>query len=178
MKKIIYLVGARGSGKSTIGRKVAEYLAWTFVDTDTFIQDRAGCSISTMVEKDGWEVFREAESEALRLCTEQAQEFPTVIATGGGMVLAEKNRLLMRKQGLVFFLYVPANILVQRLTHSPESSQRPSLTEQSLQEEVQSVLAERLPLYKQCAHTVVNAALPIAQVTKKIYIAAQKQCQM
>ncbi len=174
MGKIIFLVGARGSGKSTVGRKVAEYLTWSFSDTDDVLQARMGCSIAHMVEHFGWEAFRKAESEALQACVHEAQDFPLVLATGGGMVLAEENRLLMREQGLVFFLDVSVSSLVQRLTLSPNAAQRPSLTGQDITTELQSVLEQRFPLYKDVAHHTVNGSLPIAHVTEKIYTATLK----
>ncbi len=174
MKKILYLVGARGCGKSTIGRKVAEFLTWSFMDTDAVVQARAGCSIEKMVQEQGWPAFRAAESRALHACTEEAKDFPLVIATGGGMVLAEENRSFMRENGLVFFLHVPVPLLVQRLCHAPQIAQRPSLTGQDIQAEVETVVMERLPLYKECAHTIVDGSVPIAEVTKNIYTVALK----
>ncbi len=174
MKKIIYLVGPRGCGKSSVGRKVAEFLTWSFSDTDAVVQAKAKCSIAAMVEDQGWEAFRKAESAALHFCTEDAKDFPLVVGTGGGMVLAEENRLYMREHGLVFFLQVPVPLLVQRLQANLQEEQRPSLTGQSLEEEVASVLAARLPLYESCAHIIVDAALPIAEVTEKIYTATLK----
>ncbi len=174
MPKVIFLVGARGSGKTTIGRKVAEYLSWSFADTDEVVQARAGCSIAHMVENLGWEVFRQKESAALKACVEEAQNFPLVLATGGGMILAEKNRAFMREQGLVFFLHVPESTLVKRLSYHPNDAQRPSLTGQDMTKEVHAVLQERLPLYEAAAHHKVDAALPIAHVTEKIYTCVRK----
>ncbi len=174
MSKVIFLVGARGCGKTTIGRKVAEYLAWSFADTDEVVQAREGCTIAHMVEHLGWEAFRQKESAALEACVEKNEGFPLVLATGGGMVLAEKNRIFMRQQGLVFFLHVPESILVSRLTAHPHASQRPSLTGQDVAKEVHTVLQKRLPLYEGVAHHKVDAALSIAQVTEKIYTCARK----
>ncbi len=172
MHKILYLIGARGCGKSTVGRKVAEHLAWTFADTDDVIQAKAGCSVAEMVARDGWGGFRAAESAALQACTQEAQHCPLVLATGGGMVLAEENRLFMRKHGLVFFLYVPEDVLVKRLSYAPNAAQRPSLTGQSITAEIHTILQERLPIYTATAHEQVDASLSIAHVTEKIYTKA------
>ncbi len=172
MRKIVYLIGPRGCGKSTVGRSVAEYLAWPFADTDDVVQARAGCTVAQMVERDGWDVFRAAESAALQACTQEAQDSPMVLATGGGMVLAEENRLYMRAHGMVCFLQVPEAELVRRLSHRPDMAQRPSLTGQDIISEIHTVLEQRLPLYTATAHLEVDASLPIAHVTKKIYTSA------
>ena len=96
-----------------------------------------------------------------------AQDAPSawrgVVATGGGMVLAEENRRFMRETGRVFFLDVPVAELVRRLSRNPLEAQRPSLTGKSLTEEVADVLAQRLPLYEE-AHHRLDAARPLRDV--------------
>ncbi len=173
MSQILFLIGARGCGKSTVGGNVARRLQWNFLDTDAVLQQRVGCSIAEMVANEGWEAFRAEESSTLRYCIENAKNTSLVLATGGGIVLAEENRLCMQEHGLVCFLRVPVDILAQRLTKNPHTAQRPSLTGQSVTEEIHTVLQERLPLYQATAHVEVEASLPIAQVTEKIYSAAQ-----
>ncbi len=172
MQKIIFLIGARGCGKSTVGVRVAGRLGWHFADTDTVVQERMGCSVADMVEREGWQAFRAAESAVLQACVQESKNQCLVLATGGGMVLAPENRTYMREQGLVCFLHVPENMLVQRLACNPQEAQRPSLTGQDMAAEMRSVLQERLPLYEGAAHTMVDASLPIAQVVEKIYSVA------
>lgn len=152
--KRIFLVGARACGKTTIARILAEKLGWQAVDVDDVVQRKVGTTIAEMVEQKGWDAFRDAESTALaEVCaTERA-----VIATGGGMVLRAVNRMLMRSSGIVVYLSVPAPVLAERLSGNLIASQRPSLTGASPVDEVESVLAEREPLYHDAAHYVINA---------------------
>src|SRR5262245_35845194 len=84
MKRLIFLIGYRGSGKSTVGRLLAERVGWTFVDADAVIEERAGKSIRQIFADEGESGFRDREANALSdLCSRT----DTVIATGGGVVL-------------------------------------------------------------------------------------------
>jgi len=153
MNQIIYLVGARASGKSTIGRQLAEKLSYSFVDTDIYLLESTKLTIAEIVEREGWEGFRARESQILKDVTMDHR----VIATGGGMILSEQNRKFMKKMGMVFFLSVPANVLASRLMTDPNVAQRPSLTGLSIVDEVDKVLSERHGLYINCANYVISA---------------------
>ncbi len=161
---IIFLIGPRGCGKSTIGKLLAKRLSLRFCDTDTLIVQTAGASVTDIVAAEGWEGFRRREARALL----QAAVPDTVVATGGGMVLAEENRAVMRDNGTVVYLAATANVLRARLSRSPDKSGRPSLTGAEPLQEIELILAEREPLYRQTAHIVVPAALPPKEVVKKI----------
>lgn len=152
----IYLVGARASGKTTVGRRLAGDLGLSFVDTDIRLGQRHGLTVAEVVAKVGWPAFRALESEVLAEVA--AEESPAVVATGGGMILAEANRALMKRSGLVFYLSAPAEVLAARLLADPKTEQRPSLTGRSVVEEVAQVLAERERLYREAAHQVVDAS--------------------
>ena len=104
---LIYLVGPRACGKTTLGKALSEVLDVPYCDTDHHLCERLGMDVATMVERWGWEGFRSRESESLRLASEEL-EGRGVVATGGGMVLAEANRRYMREHGRVFFLSAPA----------------------------------------------------------------------
>jgi len=163
MSNIIYLVGARASGKTTIGRALANTLNYGFVDTDAYLSETSGMTVAEVVDKEGWEGFRRRESEALHAVT--APE--TVIATGGGMVLAASNREYMRAHGLVFYLHVPVEVMAERLRADPNAAQRPTLTGRSIVEEITEVLAEREPLYRETAHHVLDGSVPVEGVVKQ-----------
>ncbi len=167
MKKLpsIFLVGARGSGKSTLGAALAKRFAWDFVDTDAYIQEHAACSIADMVAREGWEYFREQESKALLAVNAEK----SIIATGGGMILRDENRSFMQKNGFVCFLSVPATELTARLLADPKQEQRPAFSEATVLEEVHATLKARLPLYESAAHLCVDACLPTADVVEDIY---------
>lgn len=174
---LIYLTGPRACGKTSLGQELAAALGLPFVDTDQRLRERSGEEVADIVTREGWEGFRRRESAILRdvaaeLEAASAGEPATdgaapvwsgVVATGGGMVLAEENRRFMRETGRVFFLAAPVAELVRRLTSDPLEAQRPSLTGGSLTEEVAGVLAQRLPLYEE-AHHRLDAALPLQEV--------------
>lgn len=149
----IFLIGARGCGKTTVGESLAQALGYAFRDTDHYLQHSTGKTVAEIVAAEGWEGFRRHETEALIAVT--APE--TIIATGGGMVLAETNRRFMQERGQVIWLQASATVLAARLAHYPQTSQRPTLTGRSITEEVAEVLDERASLYQQTAHHVIDA---------------------
>ena len=164
---IIFLVGARACGKTTVGKALAKKLKLHFADTDQHLLDNAGRSVDQIVEAEGWAGFRQRESAALREVT-NARTHGGVISTGGGMVLAEANRVFMRQNGMVVFLDAPVEVLAERLGRNPLSSQRPSLTGKGLMEEIGDVLKERRPLYEAAAHHIVDATRPLPSICRHI----------
>ena len=164
---VIFLVGARACGKTTVGKALAKKLMLPFADTDQHLLDNAGRSVDQIVEAEGWAGFRQRESAALREVT-NARTHGGVISTGGGMVLAEANRVFMRQYGMVVFLDAPVEVLAERLGRNPLSSQRPSLTGKGLMEEIGDVLKERRPLYEAAAHHIVDATRPLPSICRHI----------
>lgn len=160
---LIYLVGPRACGKTTLGRALSEVLDVPYCDTDQHLRARLGMDVAAMVDRWGWEGFRLRESETLRLVTRELAG-RGVVATGGGMVLAAENRRYMREHGRVFFLSAPVAVLAARLRRNPLAAQRPSLTGKSLDEEVREVLEARLPLYREAAHHELDAGRGITEL--------------
>jgi len=111
MTQPIFLVGPRGCGKTTVGLELARVCHRQFVDTDHWLQTEAGKTIAEIVEHEGWESFRARETAALKAVITPS----AVIATGGGIVLAECNRHFMREKGIVIYLSAPVSALVGRL---------------------------------------------------------------
>ncbi|WJV55026.1 shikimate kinase AroL [Pectobacteriaceae bacterium CE90] len=164
MTQPIFMVGARGCGKTTVGCELARTLGYTFVDTDIFMQETSHMTVADVVAQKGWQEFRRRESEAL-----QAVTMPNrVIATGGGMVLLEKNRRFMREKGMVIYLYAPASSLVQRLEESPQAHQRPTLTGRPIAEEIAEVLAERESFYQDVAHYRIDATQSLPSIVTDV----------
>ena len=159
----IALIGMPSSGKTTLGKALSEVLDVPYCDTDHHLCERLGMDVATMVERWGWEGFRSRESESLRLASEELAG-RGVVATGGGMVLAEANRRYMREHGRVFFLSAPVEVLAARLRRNPLEAQRPSLTGKSLDDEVREVLEARLPLYRDAAHHELDARQSITEL--------------
>lgn len=172
MTQPVFLVGPRGCGKTTVGQSLAASLGFQFVDTDRWLYEQTGATVADIVEKEGWPGFRARESLALQAVTSPA----TVIATGGGMVLAEANRLFMQNHGRVIYLQVPAETLAERLLASPEEDQRPTLTGKPIVEEIEDVLAQREALYQAAAHHVIDATLPVARIIARIQEVLRLAC--
>ena len=157
-KKTVFLVGPRASGKTTVGRLLARALGRRFADTDVRLENDLGMSIARFVAENGWPAFREAESRALRDVCDGEGGKGLVVSTGGGMVLSAENRDYMRSRGVVVYLSAPVAVLADRLEKNGDAEKRPSLTGGAIAEEVGRVMAEREPLYRACAHFVVDAA--------------------
>jgi shikimate kinase len=153
---VISLIGYRGSGKTCVGRRLAERLGWEFVDTDETIQQEAGRTIREIFDADGERAFRKLEADVL----EQALAgHRRVISAGGGAVLARRNRRALRSAGPCIWLTAPAEELARRIEADERSStQRPSLTGQSGLAEIEMMLQARLPVYEATADHVVSTA--------------------
>ncbi len=148
----IFLIGLRGTGKSTIGRLLADRLGVTFVDADAELESRAGRTIREIFAADGEQAFRDLESLVL---ADLIAADVGVIATGGGVVLRESNRQRMRA-GRVVWLTANVDELWQRLKADPASRERrPDLTVGGRDEIAQLALA-RDSLYRACADHIID----------------------
>src|SRR5438105_3047637 len=146
----IFLVGMMGAGKTTLGRALAQRLEREFVDTDRLLVERTGVPVATIFEVEGEEGFRRRESAIL---AEIAASHARVVATGGGVVLLEANRRLMREAGTVVYLRARLDSLWERTRHD---STRPLLAAPNPRARLGQILEEREPLYREAAHVVVD----------------------
>jgi len=152
---LLFLIGYRGSGKTTVGRIVAERLGWAFLDADAVLEKRFGQTIREIFAAEGEAGFREKEAAIL---AELCQRADTVIATGGGIVLREENRRLLKRHGFVTWLTAdPATLLARIQADRTTAGRRPNLAGGGLAE-VEQLLAVREPLYRACADVVVPVA--------------------
>lgn len=165
----IFLIGARGCGKTTVGRTLALAQECQFIDTDYWLQENAQQTIAAIVEQEGWDGFRARETAALEAVSAPSR----VVATGGGIILREYNRRFMREHGVVIYLCAPVEVLADRLEAFPQEGQRPTLTGKPISEEVSEVLAQRDALYREAAHYVVDAAQSPDKVVSDIEAALQ-----
>lgn len=150
----LVLVGLPGSGKSTVGRSLARRLGLGFRDSDQVIESRIGCPIRDFFEREGESAFREIEQSVI---AELANGAPGVLATGGGAVLREANRLQLRQTGQVIYLRSTPDELFRRLRHD---TQRPLLQVDDPLARLRSLYAERDPLYREAAHFVIETGRP------------------
>lgn len=149
-KTNVFLVGPMGAGKSTIGRLLAAELNLRFRDSDRVIEERTGADIPWIFDMEGEEGFRERETSVLQ---ELATENESVIATGGGIVLREQNRILMRSSGYVCYLTASIDQLVER---TARDKKRPLLQVENPRQKIIDLLALRDPIYRDAADFIVN----------------------
>lgn len=149
----VVLIGYRGTGKSTLARLLARRLDFEYLGLDDEIVRRAGKTIPEIVEAEGWDAFRDLESEVVR---ESSARDRCVLDTGGGVVLRDENLRHLERGGVVFLLVSEIADIVKRIQGD---TQRPSLTgARSFTEEVEEVLRERQPKYRAAAQHVVDTS--------------------
>ncbi len=147
----IFLIGMMGSWKSTAGRKLAKALQMEFIDTDDEIEEMMDMKVANIFAEFGEAKFREMESAYF---VEKAKQKGILFATGGGIVLNEKNREVLKESGKTILLDAAANTLAQRIHNT---SKRPLLKDsENLEERLQSIREKRHPLYLECAHLIVE----------------------
>jgi len=142
------LVGLMGSGKSSIGRRLSKRLMLPLIDLDDYIMDKAGCSIPQIFEQDGEAVFRQMETDALR----EVVGRPAVIATGGGAVLSETNRRILKEHPPVIWLKASPEFLADRIDGD---SNRPLIAAGDTLNRLRELAEIRYPLYEECADFVL-----------------------
>jgi shikimate kinase len=151
---IITLVGYRGTGKSTIAAALAGRLGWTAFDADVEVERRAGRSIRDLFETGGEAAFRTVERQVM---ADLLAGHRHVIAAGGGAVLNADTRREMMSAGPVVLLRASLETVLARLAADASTrDRRPSLTGQDPRAEIQSLLAQRAPLYRDVATCIVD----------------------
>ncbi|MCU0785756.1 MAG: shikimate kinase [Verrucomicrobia bacterium] len=146
------LIGFMGTGKSSVGRLVADTLHFTFLDTDDVIEARAGKPITEIFAQEGEPAFREREC---RLVEELARRDKTVISTGGGLPINPANLASLKSHALVVCLWTSPEQIFERVRHQ---THRPLLNDPDPLGKIRSLLAAREPFYRQ-ADVLVNTEL-------------------
>lgn len=153
----IYIVGFMGSGKSTVGRLLAEELGWLFCDLDEEIEANEKCSISSIFETRGEAGFRRLESEALSRRVRMVERGrPMVLALGGGAFVQENNFEMLANNGVSIWLDPPWSVIRGRLEHC---THRP-LARDPLQ--LEELFLARLPYYERADFRIREADSPSA----------------
>lgn len=138
-----------GAGKTTIGRFLANSLDLEFVDLDTEIEQRCGANIPWIFDVEGEEGFRKREAQLL---DEVTLKKGILLATGGGAVLAEKNRKILKERGYVVYLSASVDQLLERTAHDKN---RPLLQVDNPRAVIESLISDRDPLYRDVSDLVV-----------------------
>jgi shikimate kinase len=163
----IILIGYRGAGKSTVGRKLARRTGNGFVDTDDLVEKRQGASIRDIVASCGWDYFRAVEK---KIVEEISRIDNLIIAPGGGAVLDPENVRSLKKNGLIIWLKADREILCQRIDRDSRTvGSRPTLTGKGAMEEFGEVMAIRNPLYERAADAEIDTSgLDVEEVAEAV----------
>jgi 3-dehydroquinate dehydratase-2 len=154
-----------GSGKTTVGEGLAEYLGWQLIDTDQWIEENEQQSVAEIFATKGEEYFRQQEHLCLQKLVAKAKS-GLVIATGGGMPTRAENRALLKELGTVVYLKAPAEVIYERVKHF---STRPLLRTPDPQATIAAMLAEREPHYEEVADFIIEVAeKPVNKVISEI----------
>lgn len=164
----ITLIGYRGSGKSTIAAGLSDLLGCSWQDADDALEAETGTTIAEFISARGEPAFRDLETVLLErlLATESG-----VVATGGGVVLRQQNRHLLRQAGRpVVWLTAPADVLRHRLAADPSTAaRRPALAGGDVLDEVAAAVTAREPLYRSAADAAIDvSATPPTEVVARI----------
>lgn len=149
----IYLIGLMGAGKTTIGKQLAKALGVPFYDSDKAIEESTGVDIPTIFEFEGEEGFRDREQKMLQKLT---QLNGIVLATGGGAILREDNRKLLKENGYVVYLQCSVDRIMER---TRRDTQRPLLRTDNPRERLQHLSEQRQALYVSCANFKIDTGV-------------------
>jgi shikimate kinase len=141
-----------GAGKSSVGRRLEKSTGYPRFDTDEMIAAKFGLSVPRIFEVHGEDVFRDAESEALRQLDSRNR---SIIVTGGGIVLRTTHRELLRQLGTVVYLQADEETLFERISRR---ASRPLLRTDDPRATMRQLLERRLPLYQEIANLKVDTS--------------------
>lgn len=149
----IFLIGYRGTGKTTVARMVARRLGRESIDADKEIERRAGKTIAAIFADDGEPAFRDVEAAVIA----DLAQTGLVISTGGGAVLREESCVAMQSAGPIVWLTASVDTISDRISADAATARlRPNLTAVGGKAEIEAVLADRTPIYEACATFVVD----------------------
>ncbi len=150
LKHNIILIGFMGSGKTSVGKLLAQRLSYSFCDTDQLLEGKSGDTINHIFSVHGEEYFRHMETQLLQELSSSLRQ--TVLSTGGGMPLREQNSRLLMELGFVVYLKASKETTVNRLMGD---TTRPLLNGEELSHKVERMLGIRTPIYEKAAHKII-----------------------
>ena len=150
--KNIVLIGFMGSGKSTVGRELHQRLGYPLIDMDQMIEESEGKKITEIFKEDGEQAFRDLETQQLEEIGKETDQ-RHIISTGGGVIINEGNRELLKKLGYVVWLQAPEEVIYERTSRNQD---RPLLNDSDARERISKLLAEREAWYRESAHLTLD----------------------
>jgi shikimate kinase len=151
----LILIGYRGTGKTTVARKLAHRLGIPAFDSDQEIECRAGKNIADIFAQEGEAVFRDWEESVIEEILSKG--IPLILATGGGAILRDSTRNRLCQSGRVIWLTARPETILHRITTDIASqTMRPNLTPLPMHEEIITILEQRKPLYANTAHEIID----------------------
>lgn len=150
----LYLIGFRCTGKTSVGKALAQLMGRPFMDTDRILEEEAGATVAQIVTRAGWPAFREMERNTI---ARLAGLGGTVVATGGGVVMDRKNRAALKQSGTAVWLQASAEAVQRRMNADTQTdSLRPALTDKGLEEEIRDTMDQRKPFYAEAADLIID----------------------
>ena len=162
MEKNLTLTGMMGVGKTTIGKRLAKKLNYTFVDVDKIIEKKEGESISSIFKNKGEDYFRKIEKQ---LTIIELEKKNSVISLGGGAFLNSSIRRNSKKYSISFWLDVPVEILIKRLK---KSKNRPVLGKEKANDSIKKIYFKRKKFYNKANYRIKCKSLNLKQIIEKI----------
>lgn len=150
--KNIVLIGFMGSGKSTVGRELHQRLGYSLIDMDHLIEETMGKKITEIFKEEGESAFRDFETLQLLEIAKEADS-RQIISTGGGIVIRQDNRSILRKLGYVVWLHAPEEVIFKRTSRNRD---RPLLNQPDARQRIADLMTEREPWYRETAHLKID----------------------
>ena len=160
--KNIFLLGFMGAGKTTVGQVLAEKIGYKFVDPDQVLEEKAGTTISAIFSEFGEDYFRDLESQTLEAISAGEGQ---VIATGGGVVMKDRNWDIMKESGITVYLKAPVEVLYERIK---DTTNRPLLQVEDPLERARELLESREQMYQKADLIVDSEKLSVTGVADEL----------